>query len=74
MAAVLALATAAAGLSLRFGVGGLGKEFLATMFAAKIECISIADCVDRGGLVNGHPTDRVFGCFDGVGHRSVISS
>ena len=31
------------------------------MFAAKIECLSIAVGVNGGGLVNGHPTDGVFG-------------
>ena len=55
------LPTAASGLSLRLGVGGIGNEFLAAMFAAKIECLSIAVGVDRGGLVNGHPTDGIFG-------------
>jgi hypothetical protein len=59
-AAVRISATAAAGLFLRLGVGWIGKEFLATMFAAEIECLSIAVGVDRGGLVNGHATDGVF--------------
>lgn len=55
------LATAAAGLSFRLAVGWIGKEFLATMFAAEIECFASTLGVDRGGLVNGHPTDGIFG-------------
>ena len=70
--AVRVSATAASGLSGRLFVGGIGKEFLATMFAAKIECLSIAVGVDGSGFVNGHSTDGVFGDGYCIGHDDLV--
>lgn len=70
--AVRISATAASGLPLRLGVGWISKEFLATMFAAKIECLSVVVGVDRGGFVNGHPTDGVFGSGYYIVHGDLV--
>ena len=54
------LSTTAPGLLFRLGTGGRGQKLLLTLLAAKVERLAIAFDVDRGGLVHGHSTDRVF--------------
>ena len=50
----------------------IGKEFFPTMFAAKIKCLSVAVGVDRGGFVNGHPTDGIFGSGYCIVHDDLV--
>jgi hypothetical protein len=55
------LSTTAPGLLFRLGIDGRGQKLFPAVFAAKIERLSIAFGVDRGGLVHGHAADGVFG-------------
>ncbi len=61
MLAAGTLPTATSGLVLRLGIGGRGQKLSPAVFAAKVECFSVAVGVDRGGLVHGHAADGVFG-------------
>ena len=49
-------------------IGRHGQEFLATMFAAKVKCLSIAVRVNSGGFVNGHSADWILGGGLGIVH------
>jgi hypothetical protein len=55
------LSTAASKLTLGLSTGGRGQKLLPTVFAAKVERLSIAFGVESGCFVHGHSADRVFG-------------
>jgi hypothetical protein len=54
------LSTAPWGFTLRLHTGGRGQELLSTVVAAKVERLSLAFGVKRGGFVHGHAADGVF--------------
>jgi hypothetical protein len=53
--------TSASSLVRRLYTDGCSKKLLPTVFAAKVELLSIAFGMDCGCFVNGHPADGVFG-------------
>jgi len=55
------LSTAGSRLVVRLCAGGRGKKLLPAVVTAKVERLSIAFGVDRGGCVHGHAADGVFG-------------
>ena len=47
---------------------GCGQKLLPAVVTAKVECLSIAFSVERGGFVHGHAADGVFGVNSCFGH------
>jgi len=72
------LSTATWGLTLWLHTDGRGQKRLPTVVAAKVELLSIAFGVERGGFVHVHSANGVFGYglwfFHGHGHVPFLGS
>jgi hypothetical protein len=62
---------AATGITLRLSTGGGGQKLLPTVFAAKVERLSIALGVDRSRFINRHAADGIFDFGFRIVHSQV---